>query len=86
MKYLPLYYKWMETGNVKLPSFGAGLCAHFEGEELFYEYIYPFRSDPDYDSCVWCETHDQIANDPLGHFNELRQNVVLFLAAMNGEL
>lgn len=79
-KYLALYYEWMKTG--KLPNEN-GLCSEFsrpsswdfEDHPLFPLFI------PDGSDCwnYWAGARGI-------RFNPLRQNIVLLMAAMAGEL
>jgi hypothetical protein len=89
-KYLPLYYEWMKTGT--MPS--AGLCEIFydfaeDYEDCFFSLMKPTQSD--YDQ-LFDENLPRIywgLGEPIGStkaFTPLRQNIVLFMAAMNGEL
>lgn len=81
-KYLPLYYKWMRLGQ--LPG-RSGLCLAFYNEDLPYCLLHDeFLTSGDY-------THDKYrsfytAEGCDGVFTSNRQNIVLFLAAMNNEL
>lgn len=80
-KYLPLYYRWMKTG--KLPNQN-GLCGElgrtqsgnwsFEENPLFL-LLMPDNANTWY---YW-------AGGTGVSFNPLRQNIVLLMAAMNGE-
>ena len=87
-KYLEFYEKCMEAGHLIAINGGYqrpfGLCAALEDPalDLF---------EPTYDDCeqygvrtwwYWADPND----DSEGVLNEMRQNIVLFLAAMNGEL
>lgn len=94
-KYLKFYEDWMETGIMPLrtdsPALG-GLCGSPIGEsELFQLFTPPVEShlghihwgysgDADYDGNVegW--------NNVRYRFTPFRQTVVVFMAAMNGEL
>lgn len=85
-KYLPLYEKWMEKGL--LPN--NGLCNSLPNKEYLRDLF-----EPTYEECVlyrhlsghWGSTLDEYsAGDAFYNFNEFRQTVVLFLAAMNEEL
>lgn len=79
-KYLPLYEKWIKTG--RLPN--NGLCAIFPQDELFdlidpeegaHETYWGYEGSMKVpDLTMWYE------------FTTLRQNVVLLMAAMAGEL
>lgn len=88
MKYLPLYYKWIESG--KLPS--PGLCACFGKIDLF-QLMYPSAHTWD-DFYYWgydgsepsLNASFEVADKRAFTFTELRQNIVLLLAAMNNEL
>lgn len=80
--YLKMYREWVETGL--LPK--DGLCeslSNCEEIKLFYpdthEYAYMWGYDGNF----------HLPPKPIGYFRgftELRQNVILFLAAMNNEL
>lgn len=87
-KYLPLYYEWMNTG---LPS--NGLCESLEnscdldyfdnGQGINYWGYWADKGDVRiYSGDV---NHEERMN-MLRQFTPLRQNIVLLLAAMNGEL
>lgn len=85
-KYLPLYYKWMETG--KIPR--DGLC-HSLGR-LSRRQLKLFAPTPDEadEHGHWRGHWGVMLNvyfpsDDYS-FNEFRQTVLLFVAAMNGEL
>jgi hypothetical protein len=92
-KYLPLYYKWMESE--RLPHNGLcncfGLCysedkwESGEGYEDF-EIMFPLPYD---DVNIECRNYwgagEKVRNLHVA-FTPLRQNIVLFLAAMNNEL
>lgn len=86
-KYLPLYEKWIEAG---LPK--DGLCHCLDNGDKFFELMKPVHEcwmvgywaycdgygGPKYEVApVWRIWHD---------FTPLRQNIVLFMAAMNNEL
>jgi hypothetical protein len=91
-KYLPLYYEWMETGL--LPHSGLCRCLNvFNDNKLFnlvtpdsqqgyWAYWHEFRKTPLYTQDVSREMSMKLQYS----FNPLRQNILLFLAAMNGEL
>ncbi|HEY6436674.1 MAG TPA: hypothetical protein VIY47_08790 [Ignavibacteriaceae bacterium] len=94
MKYLPLYYKWMEKGEIPYrenEKTCGGLCSIFEGKRLF-ELITPNGgNNPNDTSWYWGYSEDYTSYSPdLGYkdtaFTPLRQTIVLFLAAMNNEL
>lgn len=87
-KYLPLYEKWMKSG--KLPE--DGLCNLFVNDPLFelidpgwcgywgYDGFDSYYGDPYYDD------HCGSMNEVWYDFTPLRQNIVLLMAALNGEL
>lgn len=86
-KYLKFYYDSIK--NKRIPM--SGLCCTFDFDDIFEEFIRPTTEElqaasDKYDTWVWCETHRQIIHDPCGKFNELRQTVVLLMAAINNEL
>lgn len=89
-KYLKLYEEWIKQGRipyVNAKRTEGGLCSVFEDNELF-ELCKP---DNDYDNAdgYWGFTEDQDGHDLqdlMTIFTPLRQNIVLFLAAMNDEL
>jgi len=84
-KYLEFYKKCMKTG--RMPN-GRGLCREFGHEELF------LLMEPAYTDDVRLQNNRMStiywASDSiqchLGLFTPLRQNIVLFMAAMNDEL
>lgn len=82
MKYLELYYQWIETG--RLPN--AGLCnsLHFKYETtgMLNEMFRPVGAS------YWTPWAGTSKNsiDNCYAFNPLRQNIMLLMAAMNGEL
>lgn len=85
MKYLPLYYRWMKTG--RLPK--DGLCRCFP-DDSFLNLITP---GPEIRSVMyWGYRGEDISDDyfyalnRLYEFSPLRQNIVLLMAAMAGEL
>lgn len=83
MKYLELYYKWMESGKLPID----GLCRCFPKNELFRLMI---PVSPMY--VLYCGymgdiiTIEYWEGDRYKDFSPLRQNIILFLAAMNNEL
>lgn len=92
MKYLPLYYEWMETGS--LPYDGLCHCLNPDDEylDLFYDnqkggywgYYSEFFDHPVYTQDI---NRDAGLFYKLQYdFNPLRQNIVLLIAAMNNEL
>ena len=76
MKFLPLYYKWIEYDFLS----GSGLCASLREEGFDYKLL---------DNEFFTETDDPFefwrTSIPF-EFNGVRQNIILLLAAMNGEL
>ena len=82
-KYLPLYRKWLKSGLQT-----EGLCGFFYGDPLFElinpEHGYDFFWG--YDGMVDNHTHVHDEQDLFYGFTPIRQNVVLLMAAMNGEL
>jgi hypothetical protein len=89
-KYLPLYYEWMKTG--RLPH-GFGLCREFYdvnkgiNDPNIME-LQPIEfDDPDFVVEIGDEYWASGARDAsLGKFTPLRQTILLFVAAKNGEL
>jgi len=81
-KYLPLYYKWMKQGRIP----NDGLCNSLDYSEEFR--LYFANNLRGYWGYNGESTHNLCEIDPEGpyKFTPLRQNIVLFLAAMNGEL
>jgi len=87
-KYLPLYYKWMETGEIEQN----GLCASLDFDTI--EEVF----DPEgklggywgYDGrAIYGIEHNKYYlsyRELTREFTSLRQTIVLFLAAMNDEL
>lgn len=71
MKYLPLYYEWMAAGT--LPAHG--LCSSLD----WAEEILLFKPENKGALEFWTSGNPK-------EFNAIRQNIVLFLAAMNDEL
>jgi hypothetical protein len=89
-KYLPLYYKWMKKG---MPD--QGLCSslwYLFQEETLLELFEP--TEKEYDKggfclfqCFWAADGVSQRDESFFYkFTPLRQNIVLFMAAMNGEL
>lgn len=80
--YLDLYYKWMETG--KLPEYG--LCSIFLHDDIF-NLIDPENGEGiTYWGCDEFELGVEYRCETANVFGPLRQNIVLLMAAMNGEL
>ena len=90
-KYLPLYYKWMETGRIKdAHNYGpsGGLCNTIIGHRTM-KIFEPTDSDfIEYNIHTLFWGHGGSSCDPkrVYSFSELRQTIVLLLAAMNDEL
>jgi len=99
-KYLPLYYKWMEAGRMLAGHNRetSGLCDYFkdlhngnECDELF-ELMKPTEEDfeelkREGKSCyTWASELPFGIKGEFYTFTPLRQNIVLLMAAMNGEL
>lgn len=92
-KYLPLYFEWMKTGQL---PYGNGLCFEFDisqgGTDEIFNLFKPLylSGAPAY----WAESPSMtriseinLPNHTFGRaFTPFRQNIVLFMAAMNGEL
>lgn len=97
-KYLDLYYDWIETGT--LPEHG--VCDSIRtklGDTQQHKFLSLFQPGPewrglwgydgnDYTGCILGLggypglTYEQVAYE----FNDLRQNMILLMAAMNKEL
>jgi len=88
MKYLPLYFEWMETGFIPTN----GLCnffgkCHDEFEVTVKRKYHLFkRIMPDYAVGSYWAVGDYYGEMWHRKFTPMRQSVVLLLAAMNGEL
>lgn len=93
-KYLAIYYKWINAGKMMgvecryHPEKTSGLCDAFRDDELF-ELINPTDQDvyelekEGLNTFCWASG----SSDCCFHeFTPLRQNIVLLMAAMNGEL
>lgn len=80
-KYLPLYYKWMEAGQ--LPEFG--LCCSLERYDGYDQLLLLFAPEDRWEACgFWAATPGNW-EDELQQFTPLRQTIVLLMAALNGE-
>jgi hypothetical protein len=89
-KYLPLYYKWMETGSMNhlYDWTHDGLCAAIMvefGMDEMRRMKGLFIPDSVADEGFYWGS-GFCYNDMRGIFTPLRQTIVLFLAAMNNEL
>lgn len=93
MKYLPLYYKCMETGELPID----GLCNYLIVEGGDIQLMYPTCEDFDNlrfegkPTTYWAsyegyEDDRKTRGIRMYGFTPLRQTIVLFLAAMNNEL
>jgi hypothetical protein len=82
MKYLPLYYEWMERGRI--PE--SGLCNCFPNDK-YLDLLSP-TSIHEQKWCWWANGDKYVLNTTIWEygFNPVRQNIVLFMAAMNNEL
>jgi hypothetical protein len=96
--YLPLYEEWMKTG--KLPAYG--LCYSFgdiDGNKYYqiqHELLsifepqefeeYPYIKEDYVWRCFWAADGETNGRNHMSEFTPLRQNIVLFMAAMNNEL
>lgn len=83
-KYLKLYHKLIETG---LLEYGNGLCTEFYlmgGQEE--ENLLSAMFEPNKFKAYWADDDNVLGCDLGTKFNPLRQNIVLLMAAMNGEL
>lgn len=89
MKYLPLYYKWMEKGRLPYDGLCHSITDHKyldlfdDGRGGYWAYYTEYYDHPIYTQDI----KDAVLRRELCYaFNPLRQNIVLFLAAMNNEL
>lgn len=92
MKYLDKYYAWSKTG--RLPN--NGLCNSFPKHNYEIPYDLKIMLPDEPNLTYW--GHEIVAENPETYitdhnedkihyeFTPLRQNIVLFLAAMNNEL
>lgn len=92
-KYLPLYYEWIKAGKMlpvdwSMCSNTSGLCDAFYRDEVF-QLMIPTDEDKlqlakeGLNLSCWASG----SPDYLYHkFTPLRQNIVLLMAAINGEL
>ena len=87
MKYLELYKRWAKNGEIPL-CIDSGLCGGLCGSILYkdHEFRELFASGQS-KFTYWamgfnCKSEYEVMFD----FNPIRQNIVLFLAAMNNEL
>jgi hypothetical protein len=95
-KYLKFYHESIEAGNMVLVEGGkyrtSGLCDAFDFKsDLYPEFKLLIPTDYDFIQLgkegksiyTWASDSD---HDLYNEFTPLRQTIVLFLAAMNGEL
>jgi hypothetical protein len=86
MKYLEMHQsfsgrRWQELGTF--------LCNEFGEDDIFKDFFMPTEEEmtehcnDGYDDVVWGEL---LYDMSCGKYNEFRQNIVLLMAAMNGEL
>lgn len=76
-KYLPLYYKWIKND---LPDLG--LC-----NSLSYDELDLFRPENATRYTFWAYEYRKFTEYDISYkFTPLRQNIVLLMAAMHGEL
>jgi hypothetical protein len=87
-KYLPLYKELCVTGGL---SGDYGLCGELSDRGLHEEKTHlrdlfhpPFEIDMNITHLYWGSGDDQ--NRLTGVFTPMRQNILLLMAAMNGEL
>ena len=82
-KDLPLYEKWMETGEIP----GSGLCASFREVGMsYYELDDNFLTNKEVFKLRGWYASGLDTCSGVGQFTPLRQTIVLFMAAMNDEL
>lgn len=74
--HLKLYKKWLKQDYLDGMS---GLCLAYSHNGLPYGFL-------NKDFFTNCNASDLWWDSDLGDFNETRQNIVLLLAAQNGEL
>ena len=92
-KYLPLYYKWMNTGlTPEVDQQVSALCDLFDRHIKDYpefELLKPTNEDfiqlESEKKNLFCWASGSVGCD-FFIFTPLRQNIVLLMAAMNGEL
>lgn len=84
-KYLLLYEKWVKTGYIP----GDGLCncycnGHRLAKHELMKLFEPFRKESE--RIWWAGEVGTTGTEYLSRFNPFRQNIILFMAAMNNEL
>lgn len=84
MNYLPLYYKWLEKGEMHSP----GLCASLGSQSILFIELFDDEVWGYWGYCGFSIRGDDKActRKVKFKFTELRQNILLFMAAMNNEL
>jgi hypothetical protein len=85
--YLQLYNAWATTGRIPTN----GLCAYFGSKHELFSLFFPGNDHMQhywgYDGEDSDHSHLDMDYDDIAElFTEYRQNIVLFMAAMNGEL
>ena len=90
-KYLDLYYEWMESGEIPEKYCNGntgGLCGIFDKDRLF-QLLKPTPDELE-TRRIWgywgLDGDENNAAPSAICFNTLRQNIVLLMAAMAGEL
>lgn len=78
MKYLPFYKKCVESGMMPAP----GLCWSLQWDASIDLFRPKYKSYWHY----WATDQGDESFEGDKRFNPLRQNIVLFMAAMNNEL
>lgn len=87
-KYLKFYYECMVSGLIpesRLDGYDNGLCGNL-GKEAMSPFVPTMEDCNDYHVVgygYWARDHENISSLSFG---PTRQNIVLFLAAMNNEL
>lgn len=89
-KYLPLYYQWMKDGKMDLVYPGratGGLCGSSANTDLL-GYFFPQDGDNAPPSWWgWEDGFSMLRLESIRHdFTPFRQTILLFMAAINGEL
>lgn len=92
MKYLKLYKEWAAKGEIPLVSgkgYNGGLCAIF-GKDKQFKLLKPLTEDELETRPIWgywgCDGYSLGVFELSVEFTPLRQNIVLLMAALNGEL
>lgn len=85
-KYLPLYFEWMESGGLSKGGHSViGLCSTVLVHEPLFDLITPTDQDlfDNHSRLFWAREDVIYAH---GKMSPLRQNLILLMCAMNGEL